>query len=204
MMFILPQALCSHYRVCYMVSLASQSLLSFITSSVNTAQPTAPAFTPAVHSYQAAGSGMFHIPPSLHIIVDETYASSTRDDGPTLIPPTLIDFAHTFASDFQELFPRSSVAVALGSESYLNRLTDYVYLTFLRNPNNTLADGSSTSEGYNMEVTPKGVKISASGAKGAFWATRTLLQGLVLSDGRFPASVINDQPDWRTRGIMLG
>ena len=37
-----------------------------------------------------------------------------------------------------------------------------------------------------------------------FWATRTLLQGLVLGDGRFPNGVIDDQPDWATRGIMLG
>jgi hypothetical protein len=67
-----------------------------------------------------------------------------------------------------------------------------------------LVNGSPTTEGYEMQVTSQAVKIAGSGAKGVFWGTRTLLQGLVLSNQQFPASTILDQPDWKTRGAMLG
>lgn len=195
------QTLCSQNQFCNTVLLASRSLLSAVIPAV---QPTKPLFIPAVHSYSPAGSGVFQLPPSLAVLVDERYISSTKDDGLTLTPPTLIDYARTFVSDLRDLFPRTSAAVALGSSLSLCDFKDYIYLTFAQDPDHTLADGSSTSEGYTMEVTGNGVKISAAGAKGAFWATRTLLQGLVLSGGQFPISVIHDQPDWRTRGLMLG
>lgn len=200
------QTLCSYNNACNMVLVALQSLSSLVSPHENTSQPAsqAPLFIPAVHSYEVVGNDVFHVASKLYIVVDEDCASSAKDDGPTLIPPTVTDFAHTFASDYQELFPTSSASVALGSESSLSNLTNYVFLTLAHNSNNTLADGSSTSEGYSMEVTASGVKISASGAKGIFWGTRTFLQGLVSAGGRFPASVINDQPDWRTRGLMLG
>ncbi|KAI0094365.1 glycoside hydrolase [Irpex rosettiformis] len=190
-----------------MITLTLRSVLSlFAAKSVLDSAPdisSPPNFVPAVHSFRATGNNAFYVPSNLHVIVDTGNASSTQDDGLTLIPPSLHDFAQTFASDLQELFPRTSAAVSLGSETTLNRLSDYVFLTLGQNSNHTLADGSSTTEGYELQVTARGVKVNASGPKGAFWGTRTLLQGLVLTNGQFPASVINDQPDWRTRGLML-
>ena len=201
-------ALCEQSPSCNMVTLALRSVFSlFAASSVLDTAPNLsppPNFVPAVHSFRATGNSAFHIPSNLHVVVDSVHASSTQDDGLSLIPPSLHDFANTFASDLQELFPNTSPSVSLGSESSLDRLNNYVFLTLSQNSNHTLADGSPTAEGYELEVTARGAKISASGAKGAFWGTRTLLQGFVLTDGQFPASVINDQPDWRTRGLMLG
>jgi hexosaminidase len=68
----------------------------------------------------------------------------------------------------------------------------------------TLAKGTPTTEGYQLDVRSSAVIISGSGAKGVFWGTRTLLQGLVLGNGSFPVGIIKDQPDWQTRGFMLG
>lgn len=186
-----------------MLLFALGSLLSWAAPAV-TKSPAAPPLIPAVHSYRASSQGSFAIPPNLHVIVDVNFATSTQDDGLTLVPPTLQEFAEMFVADVQELFPKTSATVSLGASSSLDRLTDYVFLTFASDSNFTLADGSPTTEGYDMKVTSTGVVISAGGAKGAFWGTRTLLQGLLLSDGEFPSSVISDQPDWPTRGIMLG
>ncbi|KAF7799327.1 hypothetical protein EIP86_010559 [Pleurotus ostreatoroseus] len=128
---------------------------------------------------------------------------STRDNGLTLIPPPLLSFVETFASDIRELFPSSSTRVYVTKASSLHSVQDYVFFTLSSETSHTFADGSPTTEGYEMDITSKGVTIRGSGSKGAFWATRTLLQGLVLGDGRFPNGVISDQPDWETRGIML-
>lgn len=201
-------ALCAQNAACDMVSLTFRSIISLFaaTSVVERTPSTAssPNFVPAVHSFQPTSNSAFHLPSNLRIVVDSAYAASTQDDGLTLIPPSLHSFAQTFAADVKELFPSSSASVSLGPESSLNKLSNYVFVTLDPSANYTLASGSPTTEGYEMEVTSQGVKISAAGAKGAFWATRTLLQGFVLSGGQFPASVIKDQPDWRTRGIMLG
>jgi hexosaminidase len=208
MKLYLLDALCAQYSVCDMVSLTWRSLVSSFAAAgaASLAQSTAspPNFVPAVHSFQAFGNSVFHLPSKLHIIVDSVHASSTEDDGLTLIPPSLLDFAQTFASDVKELFPNTSPLVSLGSQASITQLSDYVFLTLVSDTNHTLANGSPTTEGYEMQVTSQAVKIAGSGAKGIFWGTRTLLQGLVLSNQQFPASTILDQPDWKTRGAMLG
>lgn len=162
-----------------------------------------PPLVPAVHSFQPS-PGSFQLPNSLSVYVDQNFVMSTRDNGLTLIPPPLLSFAETFAADLRELFPASSARVYVASEFSVHSQRDYVFLTLSSEPNHTLADGAPTTEGYAMDIAAHGVTIRGSGSKGVFWATRTLLQGLVLGDGRFPNGRISDQPDWETRGIMLG
>ncbi len=163
-----------------------------------------PPLVPAVHSFQPASHGSFQLSGSLSILVDENFASSTVDSGLTLIPPPLESFAQTFAADLQEMFPRLSTKVSIVNEATLKKFSDFVFLTISPQSNYTLASGQSTTEGYEMDVSSTGVKIIGGGAKGAFWGTRTLLQGFALSRGQFPNGVVRDQPDWQTRGIMLG
>lgn len=162
-----------------------------------------PPLVPAVHSF-VPSAGSFKLPDSLSILVDQDFVSSTKDNGLTLIPPSLLSFAQTFASDFQALFPTSSIRVSTVNAASLNHFKDYVFFTLRGGGNHTLASSATTTEGYEMDVSSTGVAIHGSGAKGAFWATRTLLQGFVLGNGRFPNGLISDQPDWETRGIMLG
>ncbi|KAF8590712.1 glycoside hydrolase family 20 protein [Ramaria rubella] len=167
-----------------------------------------PPVVPAVHSFSRTGpGGDFHLPSRVRIVVDAAHASSRDDNGLSLIPPTLSSFANTFAVDLEETFPQTKVAVTIASvgpsfepqegDIILTILPDVTAATF------TLAKGSPTSEGYKMEVTSSTVTISGAGSKGSFWGTRTLLQGLALTKGSFPAGIISDQPDWETRGFML-
>ncbi|KAJ3535903.1 hypothetical protein NM688_g6912 [Phlebia brevispora] len=161
-----------------------------------------PPLVPAVHSFHPS-SGSFELSDHLAVLVDQKYVMSTRDNGLSLIPPSLLSFAQTFTYDLQELFPSLSTRVSIVSEDALHSAQDFVFFTLSSQGNHTLADGSPTTEGYDMNIASNGITIRGSGAKGAFWATRTVLQGLILGDGRFPNGLISDQPDWETRGIML-
>lgn len=165
-----------------------------------------PPLVPAVHDHITDGSASiaFRLPQHLRIVVDERDAQSTADDGLTLIPPTLLEFAQTFQSDLETLFPKTTVSLSRGNVQNTPNGQATITLSLSDRLNATHADGTSTSEGYEMEVSPTGVQIVGAGSKGAFWATRTLLQGLVLTGGQFPAGKVVDQPDWRTRGFMLG
>lgn len=163
-----------------------------------------PPLVPAVHSIQPHTQGDFILGDSLHIFVDTAVANSTLDNGLTLIPPTLDAFSIIFAADVKELFPHVKVTTSLIPASKVSSLPGHVFLTISPQVNSTTANGSPTSDGYEMVVTPTGVTITGAGAKGVFWATRTLLQGLVQTQGHFPSSAIADQPDWSTRGLMLG
>lgn len=158
-----------------------------------------PVVVPAVRSITSINDTAFKLSNSLTIIVDENVADTRDEDGMTLIPPTLQEFAETFAEDLQFVFPNTSVHVSSGTDSS----SANIFMT-IKPGNFTLASGKKTTEGYLLKVTSKGVTIAGSGSRGAFWATRTFLQGLVLNNEEFPASLVEDGPDWETRGFMLG
>ncbi|RDX51093.1 glycoside hydrolase [Lentinus brumalis] len=164
-----------------------------------------PPLVPAVHSFTASSgaSAAFRLSKDIQLIVDRQDAQSTRDNGLTLIPPTLLSFAQTFKADLETLFPHTSVTLAVGDNTALPVHSDVIAISLSDHLNATHADGTTTTEGYEMQVAPTGIRITASGSKGAFWATRTLLQGLVLAGGQFPLGTVVDQPDWETRGFML-
>lgn len=162
-----------------------------------------PPLVPAVHSVAICDQEDFILPSLLHIIVDETFSESSLDNGFTLIPPTLHTFAETIATDVHELFPQTNVNIVITPASRVSSYYGYVYLTLSPTTNDTLASGAHTTEGYELIASPGGVTITGTGAKGAFWGTRTLLQGLVQNEGHFPSVTIRDHPDWPTRGIML-
>ncbi|KAI0778402.1 glycoside hydrolase [Trametes elegans] len=165
-----------------------------------------PPLVPAVHHFLVDGdpSSPFQLPKQVHIVVEERDAHSTNDDGLTLIPPTLLEFSQIFRADLEGLFPNTAVTLALGdTRQPLDGVPATISIFLSDSLNATLADGSHTSEAYNLSVSSTSIRIAAAGSKGAFWATRTLLQGLVLTDGQFPAGTIIDQPDWPTRGFML-
>ncbi|KAI0652069.1 glycoside hydrolase [Trametes meyenii] len=163
-----------------------------------------PPLVPAVHSYLSDGASLtFRLPKRIRIIVDERDAHSTTDDGLSLIPPTLLDFSQTFKSDLETLFPQTDVELSVGDAHNTLSESAVIVLSLSDTLNTTHADGSPTTEGYELDVAPTRIWIAGAGSKGAFWATRTLLQGLVLTGGQFPTGRIVDQPDWRTRGFML-
>lgn len=62
-------------------------------------------------------------------------------------------------------------------------------------------DPALAAEEYDLRADADGVRISASGAKGAFYALVTL--GQLMADGDFPACHIHDAPALEVRGFML-
>lgn len=60
----------------------------------------------------------------------------------------------------------------------------------------------NAGESYRIEVSPKRVRIQADGPAALRWAVETLGQ-LVDARGRIPACHIDDEPDFRYRGVML-
>jgi hexosaminidase len=132
------------------------------------------------------------------ITVDSKYASSTDEDGWTLIPPTLQEFAGTFAEDLGEV-AGCHVTVELGTECSERG----VFLTIDQSGDFVDAAGRFTSEGYRVDVTESGITITGASPLGAWWGTRTVLQQAVLNDGTIAVGTGTDAPGWGTRGIML-
>lgn len=60
-------------------------------------------------------------------------------------------------------------------------------------------------EGYDLKVTKKNVTIAAPTMKGVYYGTRSLLQMLLLDDGRdsVPVGTAKDWPNYKVRGFML-
>ncbi|MFE2094241.1 glycoside hydrolase family 20 zincin-like fold domain-containing protein [Streptomyces sp. NPDC059460] len=60
-------------------------------------------------------------------------------------------------------------------------------------------------EGYTFTVTGENVRIAAPTAKGVYYGTRTLLQILLLDDGRdsVPVGTAVDWPNYKVRGFTL-
>ncbi|KAI0358296.1 glycoside hydrolase [Trametes cingulata] len=145
-----------------------------------------PPLVPAVHqSFLDAGRGSFKLPKHVEIVVDERDAHSTKDNGLTLIPPTLLNFSQTFKSDLEILFPQTRVSLSVGDARRSIHSPSAISLSLSGTLNLTHADGTPTTEGYELEVSPTNIRITGAGSKGAFWATRTLLQGLVLNAASF-------------------
>src|SRR5438874_1755179 len=60
------------------------------------------------------------------------------------------------------------------------------------------------SQGYEIEIAPAGIHISAASPEGAFYAAQTLAQILrEHPDSLLPCLQIEDRPDFRARGVML-
>lgn len=128
------------------------------------------------------------------IVVDDKYAYTTDDAGWTLIPPTLHEFAQTFATDLG-----GEIAVQLGSSD----CTDAIYLTVANHSSFTDAAGRWSSEAYRIEITDDKVTVEGASPLGAWWGTRTILQQASLNDEKLPLGVGIDSPGWGTRGYHV-
>ncbi|CAH0003798.1 unnamed protein product, partial [Clonostachys byssicola] len=152
---------------------------------------------PAIQ-FQGEGRGCFAARDIESIIIDSKFACSRDEDGHTLIPPTLAQFAETFQND---------AVTALGIRPRLFRGTDAleksIFITLSKNITYSDAAGRSSSEGYMIKVDENGVTIAAASPLGAWWGTRTLLQVMATSNGCFPYGRATDSPGWTERGVML-
>lgn len=101
----------------------------------------------------------------------------------------LNDVAKRFVTDYKKL---------IGDELNLKSASSQaIYFTLNKS---VLADKGV--EAYQIDITPEKITVKANDAKGAFWATRTLLQ-LAEQNRQLPAGTITDYPDYAVRAFML-
>lgn len=141
--------------------------------------------------------GQLHLNEIKNIVVDSQYAELVNTHGETLIPPSLRDFAETFAQDLKGLGVNISTQVG-GSASNAS-----IFLT-LGDPSDYLdVAGRESAEGYSLSVSSSGIGITGASPLGAWWGTRTVLQQALLGNGSIPYGSVEDTPGWGTRGMML-
>ncbi|KAL7928968.1 glycoside hydrolase superfamily [Trichoderma chlorosporum] len=136
---------------------------------------------------------------NVHTIVVDLAHSSTRDqDGLTLIPPSLWEFAETFRDDL----------AGIGINTVLlpgpKPISNAIYLTLDSDTAQFVnAAGNKTSEGYRLSVTSSGVTVSGASPLGTWWGTRTVLQQALINNNKMKLGTGVDSPGWGERGIML-
>ncbi|KAK7755387.1 hypothetical protein SLS62_002614 [Diatrype stigma] len=147
----------------------------------------------------SSGEGVYSISGLKGLVVDSQYSDFRDEAGETLIPPTLSDFASTFAGDL-----KSVLDIDLDVSTADVAPPDAIFLTVNESAEYVGASGAATSEGYTLTVSPSGVVISGASPLGAWWGTRTVLQQAILSkDGSIPYGEAKDAPGWGIRGMML-
>lgn len=135
---------------------------------------------------------------SLHrIVVDAKYCDTTDTAGHTLIPPTLLEFANTFASDLDTT--GHFVEVVAGHEAERGS----IFLTIGNSSEYVDVAGRWTSEAYSLNVSDDRIIVTGASPLGAWWATRSILQQSALQNGTIATGYGVDAPGWGTRGIMV-
>lgn len=161
---------------------------------------TTGSLTPGIPSFnfEASTTGAFDLSNVQSIIVDAQYAYTVDGEGQTLIPPTLLQFAQTFAADLQSQLC-SKVDVTTGRNSTPNS----VFLTLGNAAEYTNLAGEQTSEGYTLSTDASGIVISGASPLGVWWGSRTVLQLGILMNNTLPYGTATDIPGWPTRGQFL-
>ncbi|PNH61236.1 hypothetical protein VD0002_g6525 [Verticillium dahliae] len=178
-------------------------MLPFLISAValaSAASATTHAGIPTV-SFELSSDGSLDFSTIATIIVDEKNADAVDTDGLTLIPPTLLDFAGTFAEDLVSVLD-FKVAVKVGSAASAG--ANAIFLTLGDKSDYLDVAGRQTSEGYSLEIAAEeGITITGASPLGVWWGTRTIVQQLLLHKGALPLGQAHDAPGWHERGMML-
>ena len=153
---------------------------------------------PTVPFNMSSGSGLLSIQNVTAIVVDTQFSHTTDTNGTTLIPPSLQQFATTFAADLQSYLGQD-VNVLSDSQNQIGQ----IFLTLGQPSDFVDAAGRPTSEGYKLTVTGEGITITGSSPLGTWWGTRTILQQAALGNGSIPFGSAVDSPGWGIRGVML-
>ncbi|KAI2626457.1 glycoside hydrolase family 20 protein [Hypoxylon sp. NC1633] len=175
-----------HLRLVWLTALSNAI---FVTSRL-VGIPTVP--------YTTSNDGDYSITSLKSLVVDSKYAESRDEAGETLIPPSLHDFAKTFADDLH-----STLDLDIDASVAEEPSPDAIFLTLGDASKYSLASGAQTSEGYTLAVNASGIVISGASPLGVWWGTRTVLQQALLADGSLPYGEGDDAPGWKTRGMML-
>lgn len=148
--------------------------------------------------FTTSSSGAYDISKTDSVVVDNSFSNVTDTEGWTLIPPTLSDFASTFAQDLNSI-----VHQAIGVQSGEHAREWSIFLTLENSTDYVDAAGRWTSEAYTLDVQLDRIIISGASPLGVWWGTRSLLQQVVLNNGSIPIGSGIDSPGWNTRGIFV-
>ncbi|EJT97964.1 glycoside hydrolase [Dacryopinax primogenitus] len=152
---------------------------------------------PSIASFEFSRGAPFLLTAATRVLVDSNYANTGS--------PSLLDFATIFRQDLLEVTGFDYLPqVSLASDGGLSGI---IYLT-LGASDYSLYNGQATDEGYEFDVSHQTITIKGSGARGAWWGTRTLLQQAIVSDKMsgfmtVPSGSGWDAPGWEVRGFML-
>lgn len=161
---------------------------------------------PTVPFSRSSSGGYFDLHNVGGIAVDSAFVNATDTRGSTLIPPTLYDFATTFAGDLNSYLATGkeekgiNIEVEVGSEK---EKTQSIRLTIGNSSDFLDVAGRETSEGYSLSVTPSSITITGASPLGVWWGTRSILQQAALNNGKLPVGSGTDSPGWGIRGAML-
>jgi hexosaminidase len=143
--------------------------------------------------------GTFSLKQLKYVIVDLKYQNTVDTEGETLIPPMLKSFASTFSNGLA-LSLSLDVPVRIGGAA----LPNSIFMTIGNSSDYLDVVGRPTSEGYSIDVMRDGIVIVGASPLGVFWATRTILQQGVLSDGmKLTLGNAVDSPGWGIRGTFV-
>ncbi|KAI0798369.1 putative beta-N-hexosaminidase [Xylaria sp. FL0064] len=160
-----------------------------------------PPIQPPSPNETVLGLSLDGIPTTVYIT--RSLASHRDTGGLSLIPPSGLDFARVFVGDLEEASgkPWTLEVVDLPPTN----VTGIVLQEFHGDTSSlSYQDGRPTEEAYVLEIGDNRAVISGAGARGMWWATRTLLQQLMISGWKtVPAYRITDVPAYATRGFML-
>ncbi|KAI0640192.1 glycoside hydrolase [Trametes polyzona] len=178
------------------------ALLTVITTSAKVFGGSLEPQIPSVASFTPS-HGTFELSPPVQIVVDSKHASHGT--------PSLLDFAHTFRDDLQDVVPHLGLVPILQSSFTPGNTFEIptIHLTLDTSLRYKLYNGDATDEGYDIEISRDLVIVKGSAPLGVWWGTRTLLQqaALQLAHGgkiiSLPAGNISDAPGWEIRGFML-
>ncbi|PYH78746.1 putative beta-hexosaminidase, partial [Aspergillus uvarum CBS 121591] len=145
-------------------------------------------------------NGTFPIRHITSLVVDSRYSDHVDDNGQTLIPPTLREFASTFQEDL-----RSSLGLDVPLTFNKSRGHNTIFLTLANETGFQDVAGQWTSEGYALEVDDHGIIIAGASPLGVWWGSRSVIQAAVLGGHghALPHGSGVDAPGWASRGVML-
>ncbi|PYI00508.1 glycoside hydrolase [Aspergillus sclerotiicarbonarius CBS 121057] len=143
-------------------------------------------------------NGTYSLSQLTGIVVDARCASAVDNQGQTLIPPTLQEFAATFQEDL-----RSSLGIDLPLLSSSTPADHSIFLTLSNNTGFVDVAGRFTSEAYALDLHGDGITIAGASPLGVWWGSRSLIQAAVVSGHTLPQGSAVDAPGWGTRGVML-
>ncbi|KAJ6584678.1 putative beta-hexosaminidase [Mycena capillaripes] len=176
-------------------------LLSLVVAAASVVAISAKTFVGIpTFDFNVTSTAQFSLSKITRVLVDSRFQNTVDLDGTTLIPPTLLAFAKTFAADLGVFGLKVPVEVAEAAEP------NSVFLTIANGSEVFLdAAGRETSEGYKLSVGEEGVVIEGASPLGAWWGTRTLMQQAKLGGVglEMPVGQGSDAPGWGTRGVML-